>query len=153
MAYEGERFVKIYNLVATALAEKLYFKQVKKQLPATPPTGLDCPQAFVALLPETIEGITNKEREASFKIAVILFVRAEKDVDVEKLKARNVAEQTINNLQTDSRHEAIGSIIHVSSIDYGPLALSVWGLQWEVLPPFGVVRMDVDANFIYQAMD
>jgi hypothetical protein len=157
MAYEGERRITIYNLIASALSAKLYFGAVKKQLPETAPANIDTlegkPQAFVALLPETIAGITNKEREADMRVAIVLFVRAEKDVDLEKLRAQNVAERAINNLQTDANFTAVGSLIHVQNIDPGPLALSVFGLDWAVLPPFGVVRLDVLANFIYQAID
>lgn len=153
MAYEGQKRVTIYNLVAEELAKKLFFKKVKKQLPPSDPSGLEDPQAYLALLPETIEGFTNKERLSSFRMAVVLFVRAETDVDLAKLDAIDKAENAINNLQTNASFEAVGSLIHVRNIDPGPLALAVFGLDWEIRPPFGVVRLDVEVEFIYQAID
>ncbi len=153
MAYGGAVRIQIYNLVAEALESILYFKQVHKQMPTSPPTAHDNPQAFLALLPETMAGITNKERESDFQMAVILFVHAEKNIDEAKLEGIAKAENVINNLQTDATFESIASIIHVQTTDPGPLALSVFGLDWQVLPPLGVVRMDVLAQFIYQAFD
>ena len=153
MPFEDKKRSTIYNLIVEALKARLYFKAVKAQMPSEPPTSLDSPQAFVALLPETMEGITNKERLSNFRVAVILLVRAEKDVDLCKLEAMDVAEAAINNLQTDTDFQAVGSLIHVQTADPGPLALAVFGLDWVVLPPFGVIRLDVNTEFIYQAID
>ncbi len=153
MPFQDKIRSTIYNLVGEALREKLYFKAVKLQMPDADPTQFDSPSAFLALLPETMEGITNKERLSSFRIAVILLVRAEKDVDLCKLEALDVAERAINNLQTDARYTSVGSLIHIQTVDPGPLALAVYGLDWQILPPFGVVRLDVLAEFIYQAID
>lgn len=154
MAYDEGRELGLYNLTATALEEKLHFRRVKKQLPEAPPTGNDAPQAFIALGSETLAGLTNLEEEGDLRIAVILFVRAEKDIDLEKLRSMDKARRAINNLQKDSRFTDLGgSLIHVSSLDFGPLALAVYGLEWAILPPFGVIRLDVDINHVYQAMD
>ena len=153
MPFDKKVRTTIYNLVVEALRAKPYFKAVKAQLPESQPSGLDDPQAFVALLPELIEGITNKERESNFRLAVILFVRAEEDVDLAKLEALDEAEQAINNLQTSADFTAIASLIHVQNVDHGPLSLSVFGLDWSIMPPFGVTRIDVNVNFIYPAID
>ena len=153
MAFEDKKRSTIYNLILEALRSKLYFKRVLGQMPAEPPTSHDSPQAYVALLPETMEGITNKERLSNFRVAVILLVRAKQDVDLSKLEALDVAEAAINNLQTDAAFTAVASLIHVQTVDPGPLALAVFGLDWTVLPPFGVVRIDVNTEFIYQATD
>lgn len=153
MPFEKQKRLTVYNLILTAMKAKPFFRAVKARLPAAAPTGLDYPQAFVALLPETMTGITNKERESDFRVAVLLFVRAEEDVDLKKLEALDEAEQAINNIQTDSAFEAVASLIHVQTVDHGPLALAVFGLDWTILPPFGVTRLDVNVNFIYQAID
>lgn len=155
MAYEDGRELGLYNLVATALEEKPYFRRVLKQLPESPPTGLDQPQAFIAAGSSMLQGHTNLEEEGlPFRLAVILFVRAEKDVDLEKLRAMDKARRSINNLQKDSRFTDLGgSLVHVSSLDFGPLALAIYGLDWAILPPFGVIRLDVDINHFFQAMD
>lgn len=153
MAFEKRKRRTVYNLVHGALEGKPYFKKVHRQLPVSPPAAGDDPQAFLALLPETNEGITNKESEANFRIAVILFVRGEQDIDLVKLEAQDEAEQAINNLQTDTDFQAVASLIQIERTDPGPLALNVFGLNWVILPPFGVLRMDVRVSIIYEAFD
>jgi hypothetical protein len=140
-------------MIAAELEKKLFFGAVKKQLPDAPPAANQTPQAFLALQSETMTGITNKEHESDLIVSVIVFVRSAKsEVDLEKLKAIDKAEEAIDALQDDTAFRAIASSIQVRNADYGPLALSSFGLDWAVLPPFGVIRLDVETNFIYQAI-
>lgn len=152
MAFEKGKRRKIINLVRVALEGKLYFREVKAQMPTTHPTGDLFPSAFVALLPETIEDMTNEERRSDFRLAVIVFVKADKDVDLLKVDAQEEAEEAIMALQTDSSFRAVATRIGVDTTDPGPVALHSFGLEWTILPPFGVVRLDVGIDFAYDVI-
>ena len=81
------------------------------------------------------------------------FVRATEDVDREKCKAIDTAEEAIMDLQTDGDFEAVASLVDVTGTDPGPVALAAFGLpDIVVTPPFGVVRLDVEVTFSYQAI-
>jgi hypothetical protein len=154
MAYEGGKRLKIINLVKEALEAKLYFKRVFLQMPTSPPSGIDLPAAYVTLAPATLEGITNKEKQEEMQLAVILFVRADKNVDRVKVEGIDRTEEAIQDLQTNADFEEIASMIDVYSYDPGPLALAQYGLEnFDVLPPLGVVRLDVRVTFIYQGFN
>ena len=153
MAYDRGIRLKLLNLVKEALEAKLYFKGVYLQMPESQPTVTSTPSAFVALAPSTMSGVTNKEKDEEMGIALILFVRADKNVDRVKLEAIDRAEEAIQDLQTDADFQAIASMIDVDGYDPGPLALGVYGFDWQILPPMGVVRLDVRITFIYTAFN
>lgn len=153
MAYTAGVRLKILNLVKTALEGKHFFDNVKLQMPASPPTATECPAAFVALGTGTMQGVTNKEKDEEMTLAVILFVRADKDIDREKLVAIDKAEEVLQDLQTNTAFTAIASLIDVDSYDPGPMALGTYGFDWQILPPLGVVRLDVRVTFTYTAFN
>jgi hypothetical protein len=154
MSYNGlERRLKVFNLIERALESKTYFRQVKLQMPTAPPTATEVPSAYVALGSGTGEGFTNKEKDEELRAAVILFVRSEKDVDRVKLEALGKAEEVLMDLQTDADFEAVASLIDVDAYDAGPLALLSYGLDIQVLPPFGAIRLDVRVTFSYTAIN
>jgi hypothetical protein len=153
MAYDGGKRLKILNLVKAALEAKLFFKDVSLQMPVSPPTATTVPSAFVALGTGTMQGVTNKEKDEEMKFELILFVRSDKNVDRVKVEAIDRAEEAIQDLQTDADFEAIASLIDVEGYDPGPLALVNYGFDWQILPPLGVVRLDVRVTFTYTAFN
>lgn len=153
MPYQAGRRIKLMNLVADVLKKKLYFGDVSFQLPTSPPSlqggGV---KAHIALGPETIAGITDREVDSEFRLSVILFVRTNKDIDLFKCEAIDKAHESIMSLQTDAAFQAVATMIEVDTIDPGPLSLSVYGLDFSVEPPSGVVRFDVRVSLTYQAL-
>lgn len=153
MPYESGKRLKVLNLVAGSLEAQAYWKGVYLQMPVTTPSGDMVPSAYVTLQPENMEGFTNKEKDSTFRLAVILFVRATEHVDREKCRAIDTAEEALMGLQTDTNFEAIASLVDVTSTDPGPVALASLGLvDVIVTPPYGVVRVDVEVTFSYEAI-
>lgn len=144
--------LKLLHLVKDALNKQNFFKAVNFQMPTTQPTALDVPQAWIALGVESMSGHTALEKDSEFRMSVIIFVRAEGDVDLAKVEAMDEAEEELMSLQINSDFQAIASMIDVETADYGPVALQAYGLDLSVTPPFGVVRLDVVVTFSYEAI-
>ena len=153
MAYDGGRRLKLVNLVADILKKKLFFDDVKFQLPVSPPSLAERGvEAYLALGAETISGVTNSEVDSQFRLSVILFMRQNKNIDLWKLEIIDQAHEQIMSLQTDANFLAIASTIDVDTIDPGPLALQAYGLDLQIVPPSGVIRLDVRILLTYQAI-
>lgn len=153
MAYEGGRRLKLVNLVAEVLKKKLFFSDVNFQLPVTPPSLADRGvEAYIALGPENISGVTAQEVDSQFRLSVILFMRKNEDIDLWKLEIIDQAHEQLMSLQTDADFQTIASTIDVDTIDPGPLALQAYGLDFVVLPPSGVLRLDTRILLTYQAI-
>jgi hypothetical protein len=149
MAYTGAgKRRKILNDVRAALEKRQYFRYVQIRLPEYPPPAI-VPAAYIARIPETRDEFTNAETEGIFRFAVVLFVRGEKDIDLIKTDAEDKAEAAIMSLQTDSDFRTVADIIAIDQVDPGPVALFPLGIEGTVLPPEGVVRMDVRVSYIY----
>ena len=154
MPYDGlERRLKVYNLLETALKSKLFFKSVRLQMPVNPPTATECPNAYVALTDGTSEGFTEKEKDEEMRVAVILFVRSDKNVDRAKIEALGRAEEVLMDLQTDADFMSVASMIDLDNYDAGPIALAVYGFDFQVLPPMGVIRLNFRITLSYTAIN
>lgn len=154
MAYDGlERRLKVFNLLEAALVAKLYFKEVYLQMPVSPPTAKDIPSAYITLTGATSEGFTEKEKDEEMRVAVILFVRSDKNVDRVKIEALSRAEEALMDLQTDADFTAVASMIDMDNYDAGPIALASYGFDFQVLPPLGVVRLEMRITLAYMAFN
>lgn len=153
MPYDGGRRLKLVNLVADVLKKKLFFDDVKFQLPVQPPSLAERGvEAYIALGPETIGGITNEEVDSQFRLSVILFMRQNVNIDLWKLEIIDKAHEQIMSLQNDANFQAVATTIDVDTIDPGPLALATYGLEFAIIPPSGVLRLDVRILLTYQAI-
>jgi hypothetical protein len=154
MTYDGDaKRLKAFNLVHRVLEKKLRFAEVLDEIPASPPkAGAEGSIiAYLASATESTAGITNQEKDSDFRISVILVVRANKGVELEKIKACGAAEKHIMALQNDAEFTTAGlTMIDVETMDRGPLALATYGIE-ALEPPLGAARLDVLVQFTYTA--
>ena len=153
MPYQGGIRLKLLNLIEADLEAKLYCKDVILNMPTAPPAATKIPAAYVTITTGTTEGITSEEKEEEMRLSVILFVRSDANVDRVKLEALDRTEEVIQDLQKDADFTAIASLIDVENWDGGPLALASYGLEGQITPPLGAIRVDVRITFLYTAFN
>ena len=154
MTYTGtERRIAALNVVKRAFEAQAQYKSVKIEIPAAPPSKLEVDlMVYIGTGTEVLTGLTNQEKDSAFRFSVLVFCRANAELELEKIRVSGNAEETIMALQNSADFIDKGlTMIDVVTIDRGPLALEYFGIQGPVLSPIGVVRLDTVVTFSYVA--
>ena len=141
---------KILQVALDVFRDNNYFLDVGARYPGYQlPDPTNVPSVYLARSNESPAWRTNKEAETDFPWSAFGFIFAEKDVELAKVDLQDQMELTIISLMTNTTFTAIADLVEINFIDPGPLALTQFGVEVEIQPPMGVIRMDVRTQFLY----
>ena len=145
---------KLLNMVRSAIKKKARFHRVEMQIPD--PAALDSaniPAAFLFWLPSTLGYLTNTEKRAELRFAVLGYIESNVDLELAKADLADELEDALEDLQSDDAFREIAVQIKVTRVDPGPLPLRDLGIGAGVFHPFGAVRLDGEIEYDYDQQD
>ena len=144
---------KIIKLIEAKLADRMYFRSVTLGPPSpTFPQGHETPSVYLTREVETMTPLTNEQKNSTFPIEIIALVESASELELEKADAQDEIEEALMELQTEASFAALATMISVDSADGSPAALARIGLDVQVLPPFGLIRVSAEIDFRYDAI-
>ena len=114
-----------------------------------PPKTETFPSVYVFSTPEDMTPLTNKEYEGRLRFTAVGFIRANENLDLEKMDLRDEIEETLQNLMDDNDFITTAQMITLERTDPTPRVLADFGYSLEVKPPYGAVRIDSEVLFDY----
>jgi hypothetical protein len=145
---------QLLDMVATAFRERGYFKQVLLQHPALPfPAADKCPSLVIPMVPADMQYETNDQRQSDFRFSPTAMLYSLDKLDLEKADAADEIEETLLELSRSSGFIAKFSQLTIARYDPTPLSLLPFGVPaFQIVPPYGALRLDCSVDFHYSAV-